>query len=446
MMAKSASTKPFYNDVLPGDWTTPEFGTVFSFLKSYAFSREQLVDEETDEGIQNIHYGDIHATFENEILDFELEKRIPFVKNGLIHNGKAEKEIDWLEDGDLIIADASEDYAGVAECIELKNINGRKIVSGLHTFVARDKSGKSAQGYRTYLLNHPQVVRELRRIATGFSVFGISKTNITKVKLPLPPIKEQEAIADLLQLMDRAINKNNELIAKKELQKKGVMQKLLTGEVRLKGFESSKWREHRLEDLLVKFQNGYAFPATEYSERGIPIITMAQIGLDGTFQFDPIKVNYWEEEKAVGLDNFLLKRGDLITAMTDVTPQKNLIGRMAIINENGPFLLNQRVGLLRVDTNKIDTTILTALSGMKKWRDYTRSVATLGVQANIGTDDLKKGKIYIPEIQEQKAIAQVLQAADTEIKLLKTKTNKLREKKKGLMQVLLTGKVRLKIK
>lgn len=194
MATKTAGTKPFYNDEIPADWTTPEFGDVFTFLKSYAFSREQLTDAPSAEGIQNIHYGDIHATFENEVLDFELEKRIPFVKDGLIQNGKSDKEIDWLKDGDLIIADASEDYDGVAECIELRNVNGRKIVSGLHTFAARDKSGKSAQGYRTYLLNHPQVVRELRRIATGFSVFGISKTNITKVKLPLPLLMNKKRL------------------------------------------------------------------------------------------------------------------------------------------------------------------------------------------------------------------------------------------------------------
>src|SRR5687768_11803370 len=136
-------TKPFYNSTIPSDWTTPEFGEVFSFLKSFSFSREQLTSERTNEEIQNIHYGDIHATFENEILDFEVEGRIPFIKDGLLSNEVLSNEkFPLLKDGDLIIADASEDSIGVAECVELRNVNGRKVVSGLHTFAARDKNGE----------------------------------------------------------------------------------------------------------------------------------------------------------------------------------------------------------------------------------------------------------------------------------------------------------------
>nr|NQU93749.1 hypothetical protein [Bacteroidota bacterium] len=109
------NTKPFYNTTIPSDWTKPEFGNVFSFLKSFSFSREQLTHEKTNDEIRNIHYGDIHATFENEILDFETESRIPFIKEGLISKEKLDDEqLPFLKDGDLIIADASEDTVGVA--------------------------------------------------------------------------------------------------------------------------------------------------------------------------------------------------------------------------------------------------------------------------------------------------------------------------------------------
>jgi len=114
-MVANKNTKPFYNAEIPSDWTTLEFGTVFSFLKSFSFSREQLTEEKTANEIQNIHYGDIHTTFENEILDFEVESRIPFVKEGLISKEvMSDEEFPLLKDGDLIIADASEDYIGVA--------------------------------------------------------------------------------------------------------------------------------------------------------------------------------------------------------------------------------------------------------------------------------------------------------------------------------------------
>jgi type I restriction enzyme S subunit len=228
-------TKPFYNSSIPSDWTTPEFGEVFSILKSFAFSREQLTYEKTTDEIQNIHYGDIHATFENEILDFEIEHRIPFVTDGLISKDVTTAvKFPLLKDGDLIIADASEDLIGVAECVELRNVNGRKIVSGLHTFAARDKDGKTAVGYRTYILKHPQVIRELRRVATGFSVFGISKSNLEKIRIPLPPIEEQEAIAHLLDTTDEEIHLVKTKLEKLKGKKRGLMQMLLTGKKRFK--------------------------------------------------------------------------------------------------------------------------------------------------------------------------------------------------------------------
>lgn len=441
MGTKAADTKPFYNDVIPSDWTTPEFGAVFSFLKSYAFSREQLTSEPTTEGIQNIHYGDIHATFENEVLDFELEKRIPFIKNRLIQNGKTEKEIDWLKEGDLIIADASEDYEGVAECIELRNVNGRKVVSGLHTFAARDKNGKTAQGYRTYLLNHPQVVRELRRIATGFSVFGISKTNITKVKLPLPPANEQEAIANLLHLMDTAINKNNELIERKKSKKSGLMQKLVSGEIRLKGFENSKWQEYHLGGLGDTY-TGLTGKSKEDFGEGKPYIPYLNIFFNNsidTKSLDYVKINPEDKQNRV-------RYGDVLFTVSSET--QNEVGMASVLLEEIEelYLNSFCFGFRLYDFKTLNPEFSSYFFRANNFRKEVYKLSQGATRYNLSKTQLMKLKIVLPTIEEQKAIAQVLQAADTEIKLLKAKTDKLREKKKGLMQQLLTGRVRLKIK
>jgi len=106
----------FYKPFIPNDWTSPQFGLTFGFLKSFSFSREQLTNQKTNDEIRNIHYGDIHATYENEILDFNLEKRVPYLQDGLL-NVEDFKNEDFpaLNDGDLIIADASEDYEGICE-------------------------------------------------------------------------------------------------------------------------------------------------------------------------------------------------------------------------------------------------------------------------------------------------------------------------------------------
>ncbi|MBT6834903.1 MAG: hypothetical protein HN778_06370, partial [Prolixibacteraceae bacterium] len=249
--ADTLDTKPFYNSSIPDDWKISKFGHEFDFIKSFSFSRAQLRESITADEIQNIHYGDIHSTFENEILDFEYEKPIPYITDGLIDkNAFEEEDFPALKEGDLIIADASEDYEGICDCVELKNINGRKIVAGLHTFAARTNEETISLGFRTYVLNHQQVIRELRRIATGISVYGVSKTNLSKVNIALPPLPEQKAIAKALSLMDIAINKNNQLIAQKELSKKWLMQNLLTGKKRLKGF-SEEWKKVRIDDVTT---------------------------------------------------------------------------------------------------------------------------------------------------------------------------------------------------
>jgi type I restriction enzyme S subunit len=215
---------------IPEDWEVKRFDEVFSFLKVEPLSREALTDKDNDLGIYNIHYGDLHATYKSELLDFDKEERVPRVKDSvtLSHN------VSFLEDGDLVIADVSEDYQGIGTCIELKNLREKKVLGGLHTFSVRDYSKKTAEGFRVYLLKSFQVLTALKRIATGVSVYGISKTNLSKIKLPLPPLPEQKKIAEILSKADEEIDLLNQELEKLKIQKKGLMQKLLTGAWRVK--------------------------------------------------------------------------------------------------------------------------------------------------------------------------------------------------------------------
>ncbi|SCY40960.1 type I restriction enzyme, S subunit [Nonlabens sp. Hel1_33_55] len=276
---------------------------------------------------------------------------------------------------------------------------------------------------------------------------NLSGSIVKSIKIPLPPtLEEQKAIATALSDVDDLISNLDALIVKKKAIKQGAMQQLLTpphkGGKRLDGFDG-EWVETPLDDLLSKYQNGYSFSAKGYEDNGVPIVTMAQIGLQGQFQFNSNKVNYWSASDLKFLNDFVLTKGDLIMSMTDVTPNKNLIGRMTIIEENGPLLLNQRVGHLIINKDKVNSTVLKHLSNMRRWRTYCKSIASLGVQANIGTTDIKNGTFILPSIEEQNAIATVLVDMDKEIEDLSTKKEKYAQLKQGMMQELLTGKTRL---
>ncbi|HAQ20087.1 MAG TPA: hypothetical protein DCR40_12785 [Prolixibacteraceae bacterium] len=422
--------KPFYNTTIPSDWTNPEFGTVFSFLKSFSYSREQLTDEKTNDEIRNIHYGDIHATYENEILDFETEQRVPFLKDGFLDVNKFDdEEFPSLQDGDLIMADASEDFEGVCNCVELKNINGRKVVSGLHTFAARGNVDIIAAGFRTYALNNQQVVRELRRIATGISVYSVSKTNLSKVELPLPPLPEQRAIANVLSLMDSAINQNNQLVAQKELRKKWLMQNLLTGKKRLKGF-GGEWKEIHIKDVSkeVSIRNK--------SDKQLTVLSCTKY--DGLVE----SLEYWGRKIfADDISSYkIVPKNHFAYATNHI--EEGSIGYQDSFDE---ALISPMYTVFKTDSSINDLYFYKLLkSHMLIYQYQNRMEGSIDRRGGLRWDAFSIIKIHIPSFEEQTAITQVLQAADKEIQLLKAKTDKLREQKKGMMQVLLTGKVRIK--
>jgi len=175
--------------MIPNGWKYIPFGEVFEFIPTISLSREKLNLESNENKIYNIHYGDIHATYNANVLDFDNEKRIPCIL------GESEiKNINLLKDGDLAIADASEDYEGVASNIELKNVKGRKVTGGLHTFIARDKIGLTETGFRCYVLKNPIVSIELKKLATGSKVYGISKSNLASLHIFLPSNEEQKKL------------------------------------------------------------------------------------------------------------------------------------------------------------------------------------------------------------------------------------------------------------
>lgn len=203
------------------------------------------------------------------------------------------------------------------------------------------------------------------------------------------------------------------------------------------------WEVVEFGQILIEFRNGYAFSASGYVKVGTPIITMAQIGLSGAFQFELSKLSRWDSSQLDQLKDFWVRNGDLLIAMTDVTPEKNLIGQMAIARLDNIALLNQRVGLLRLRADIAHAGYFSFLSCLSIWKSYCKGVASLGVQANIGTADIKKAKVYLPIIEEQIAIANVLSDSDALIDALEQLIAKKQAIKSATMQQLLTGRTRL---
>lgn len=206
---------------IPEDWDVLSYGDIFTFLSTATNSRADLSNS-GDFGY--IHYGDIHTELNNnlDLCEFEL----PRISCHLVSSS-------FVENGDVIMADASEDYEGIGKSVEIRNIGSDKIVAGLHTFLLRDKNKLLADGYRGYLHCITAVKKSFDRLATGMKVYGISKNNLMIVPVPLPPKYEQTAIAAILSDMDSELTVLEQKLTKARSLKQGMMQQLLTGRIRL---------------------------------------------------------------------------------------------------------------------------------------------------------------------------------------------------------------------
>ncbi|HAU4887856.1 TPA: restriction endonuclease subunit S [Aeromonas hydrophila] len=206
---------------IPEDWEVMTYGEIFTFLSTSTNSRADLSNI-GEYGY--IHYGDIHTKF-NNALDLN-EFNLPRISSHLASSS-------FVENGDVVMADASEDYEGIGKSVEICNVGSKKVVAGLHTFLLRDKNKYMADGYRGYLHCIPAVKNAFDRLATGMKVYGLSKNNLAVVPVPVPSQKEQTAIATILSDMDNELQTLTQKLEKARALKQGMMQQLLTGKIRL---------------------------------------------------------------------------------------------------------------------------------------------------------------------------------------------------------------------
>ncbi|MEM6395373.1 MAG: restriction endonuclease subunit S [Bacteroidota bacterium] len=266
-----------------------------------------------------------------------------------------------------------------------------------------------------YFFQHRSIFAYLTRQGAGR--YKLNKSALKQLPIPLPPLPEQRAIAAILTTWDRAIQTQQKLIAAKQEQKRGLMQRLLTGEVRLEGFDG-EWEKNRLGDL-VKKAKGKIVP-THHDEDGLPYVGASNFSgkysqyskeLDkGVICEDQDILMLWDGENAGAVS--IGHHGIISSTVAKLTPKKST---------NSNFLF-QKLDLLN---NRI------------------RSTRTGSGIPHVAKDLLHFFKLSIPPLSEQRAIATILTAADREITLLEQELEALQAQKKGLMQRLLTGQVRV---
>jgi len=291
---------------------------------------------------------------------------------------------------------------------------------------------KCSNEYLFQYLFCPGISKQFYQLLVGSNYPAINSSDVRKLKIALPPLPEQNAIATCLSIIDETITKTNQLVAQKELRKKWLMQQLLTGKKRLMGFDNTKWKIQSLENFIKSIVREVDKPTEPYL--GIGIRSHGK----GTF------LKQDEQPEKNSMDKFYVVRpDDLIVNITFAWEQAIAIVR----TEDDGALASHRFPTFTFikDKGHHDFFRFYIIKPRMKYMLQLISPGGAGRNRVMSKSDFIKLEFLLPEYKEQTAIAQVLQAADKEIQLLKAKSEKLKEQKKGMMQVLLTGKVRLKI-
>ena len=397
------------NQTFPNNWKACSVQEIFKPLPNLSFSRDQLTHKA--QTLEYIHYGDIHTGCIDELIS--EDSILPYlVKEHVVKN--IDKYL--LCPGDIVLVDASEDYDGVTKSIEISNVGAKKIVAGLHTIPLRPLKGVFAPGFARYVFKHSIVSKTLKAIAQGTKVFSISFALIKKVILFCPPITEQQKIVEVLETWDKAIQLTRKLIEQKELQKKYLMQQLLTGRTRLKGF-TGKWIPCKLKEICA-IRKGEQLNATELKDQGeYPCLNggIAPSGYTDNWNTEKNTISISEGGNSCGYVNWNPKRfwaGGHCYTLSDIKANPEFL--YFLLKNKEKHIMNLRVG-----------------SGLP----------------NIQRSSLENLSLSIPESkEEQSQIGRLLIGVDIGIEFAQKYLAKLEEQKKGLMQVLLTGKVRLAVK
>lgn len=204
-----------------GDWEDEPLRELYSFKTTNSFSRDKL--NYRNGLVKNIHYGDIHTKY-SVLFDIEKEN-VPFVNAS--ENLQKIKQENYCIEGDIIFADASEDLGDIGKSIEIVHLKNQKLLSGLHTILARQKDKMLIIGFGGYLFQSDWIRTQIKKQSQGTKVLGVSTSRLSAIQVSYPSDKkEQQKIANCLSSIDDLITTQVKKLEALKEHKKGLMQQL----------------------------------------------------------------------------------------------------------------------------------------------------------------------------------------------------------------------------
>lgn len=275
----------------------------------------------------------------------------------------------------------------------------------------------------------------LSQIAENTQGSTRARTSIKKLRnilFCMPDVKEQVAIATALSDVDSLISALTKKIEKKKAIKLGLMQQLLTGKKRLPGF-NDKWKSMLLGDI-AEVKDGTHQTPQYVKSGGKPFYSVENVTAD---DFKNVKHISLEEHKAL-TSNYRIEKGDVL--MTRI----GSIGCCKYVDWDVDASFYVSLALLKIN-EKYDSKFISYLSNIKSFKEEVMlNSLVFAIPQKINLGNISLIKVYIPTSKaEQTAISNILSDCDSEIAALEEKRDKYKEIKQGMMQQLLTGKIRL---
>jgi len=294
----------------------------------------------------------------------------------------------------------------------------------------------------SYLLNSNFITRFRRRLGQGYSVVHIYASGLKTLKIPLPPLPEQKKIAEILTTLDSAIETLTKLIDTKKKLKKGLMQQLLTGKTRFKEFGKPAkdgelpegWEENKLREVFERITR-------KNTENNTNVLTIsAQQGFVNQEKYFNKQI---ASEKLTNY--FLLKKGEF--AYNKSYSNGYPLGAIKRLDNFDKGVVTTLYICFCLFPNRYSSDFIKFYFDAGPLNRGLVKIAHEGGRAhgllNVTPNNFFGLQLKLPPTKEQTRIATVLTTADKEIEILNKKLEVLKQQKKGLMQVLLTGKVRV---
>ncbi len=381
--------------VIPEDWECASLGGLFKFKNGLNKGKEFF-----GYGTPIINYSDVYQKPEIRVEDIL----------GKVYLSPKEIKLFEVQKGDVFFTRTSEtpEEVGISSVV-IEDVNNT-VFSGF-VLRARSLNEKLDLDYKKYCFSTQYIRNEIVSKCTFTTRALTNGKLLSKIQIPIPPLPEQQAIASALSDIDGLINLLVKLIDKKKNIKLGAMQELLTGKKRLEGF-TGKWMEKNIGDLL-NYEQPWKYVTSQllpYNSSSIPVLTANKAFILGSTSETH---NCYTNLPVIIFDDF-------------TTDTKYVNFKFKIRSSAIKILTPRNDVSLKFISNLIQITPFTIIDHKRYYISEYQNIT-----------------VKVPNYKEQTAIATTLSDMDSEIEALEQKLNKYKNIKQGMMQELLTGRIRL---